>query len=118
MKRLMLALALVVSLFAANVFAAAPPVTYVWTAPTTGSPAVRYAVELRTNGGDWVEVSTSTTNPTYTFSTFDYLNVYEVRVAAFDGLNRKGLYSVSSDPYMPDQGAPGAPSKPIAVTIP
>lgn len=118
MKKLMLALALVVSLITTNAFAAAPPVTYTWTAPTTGSPVVRYTVELRTNGGAWVEVSTSTTSPTYTFSTFNYLSTYEVRVAGVDALNRKGAYSANSDPYMPDQGVPGAPSKPTVVTIP
>lgn len=118
MKRLMIVLSVMLSLCAASAFAAAPPVTYTWTAPTTGTPPVRYTVELRTDSGPWVEVSTSTVNPTYTFSTFDYLKVYEVRVAAVDALNRKGIYSQSSDPYMPDLGVPGAPGKPVAIVIP
>lgn len=118
MKRLMLILTLLLSLGAVNAFAAAPPVTYTWTAPTTGSPVVRYTVELRTNAGAWVEVSTSTTLMTYTFSTFNYLSTYEVRVAGVDALSRKGAYSTSSDPYMPDQGIPGSPGKPLVVTIP
>lgn len=118
MKRLMMILTVLLSLGAVNAFAAAPPVTYTWTAPTTGSPVVRYTVELRTNGAAWVEVSSATTSPTYTFSTFDYLKTYEVRVAGVDALNRKGAYSNSSDPYMPDQGIPGAPGKPAVVTVP
>jgi len=117
MKKFFMIIA-IMCLFASNAFSAAPPVTYTWTAPTTGSPVVRYTVELKTNGGAWVEVSTSTTSPTYTFSTFNYLSTYEVRVAGVDALNRKGLYSLSSDQYMPDQGIPGAPSKPVVVTIP
>lgn len=118
MKRLMLILTMMLSLCAVDALAAAPPVTYTWTAPTVGSPVVRYIVQLRSNSGPWVEVSSSTTSPTYTFSTFDYLSTYEVRVAGVDAMNRQGLLSDSSIPYMPDQGIPGAPGKPVVVTIP
>jgi len=94
----------------------APETTYVWEAPTYGTPVVEYVVELNINGGGWIELA-RTPNVTYTFTTFEYLNTYEVRVAGVDALDRQGPFSISSDPYTPDLGAPGAPSKPIIKTI-
>ena len=36
-----------------------------------------------------------------------------MRVAGMDANNRQGIFSVASDPYLPDAGAPGQPGKPI-----
>ena len=39
----------------------------------------------------------------------------EIRVAGVDAQNRQGVFSVASDPYTPDPGAPGAPDMVKAV---
>lgn len=116
MKKLILAGALTLMLFATAAFAQVPDVTYVWTAPTTGSEVVKYTVELNIDGAGWLPVAEVTT-ATVTFSTFEYLKTYEVRVAGIDALDRQGPFSESSDPYTPDQGIPGQPSKPVIIQL-
>jgi len=85
--------------------------SYTWTAPTTGSAVDHYVVQHRVNGGDWVQVATTSTN-SYTL-TATYGESHEIRVAGVDASNRQGAFSVASDPITPDPGAPGAPGKPI-----
>jgi hypothetical protein len=38
---------------------------------------------------------------------------HEIRVAGVDAEDRMGPFSVPSDPYAPDPGAPAQPGKPI-----
>lgn len=87
------------------------PVNYTWTAPTTGSPVDHYIVEHSVNGGQWTQVA-STNENSYTLTATTGQS-HQVRVAAVDAEDRQGAYSLSSDPYMPDAGAPGQPGKPI-----
>lgn len=89
-----------------------PEVKYIWTAPTVGTTVDHYVVELNTNSEGWIEVGV-TNGVEYSFTDFQNLNVYEVRVAGVDSLNRQGPYSTSSDPYAPDLGLPNQPSQPI-----
>jgi hypothetical protein len=87
------------------------PVNYNWTAPSTGSPVDHYIVEHSVNGGTWTLVATATEN-SYTLTATTGQS-HQIRVAAVDADDRQGPYSLSSDPYMPDAGAPGQPGKPI-----
>ena len=117
MRKLIIAGIVGLMLFAGTAFAQiAPDVTYVWTAPTTGSQVVKYVVELNIDGAGWLQVAEVTT-ATITFDTFEFLKTYEVRIAGVDAVDRQGPFSVSSDPYMPDLGAPGQPSKPVIIQL-
>jgi hypothetical protein len=85
--------------------------SYQWNAPSTGSTVVHYVVQHLEGGGDWVTVGNTDTN-SYTLD----LSVgvaHTIRVAGVDSEGRQGPWSVPSDPYMPDPGAPGQPGKPI-----
>lgn len=84
---------------------------YTWTVPVGGSPVVQYVVQHRIDGGDWVQVGTSPTN-TYTMM-LSVGHSHEIRVAGVDAESRMGPFSVASDPYVPDPGAPAQPGKPI-----
>ena len=119
MKKLITAYILGIMLFAGVAVAQiAPEVTYVWNAPTTGSEVVKYVVELNIDGSGWIQVGeTPDEIPTYVFSNFEYLKTYEVRVAGVDIIDRIGPVSISSDPYMPDNGLPGIPSKPTIIQL-
>ena len=86
-------------------------VNYTWTAPTTGTAVDYYVVEHSINGGQWVQIATATEN-SYTLSAA-LGESHQIRVAGVDDSDRQGLYSVASDPYIPDAGAPGQPGKPI-----
>ena len=117
MRKLIIAGILGLMMFAGTAFAqVAPDVTYVWTAPTTGSQVVKYVVELNIDGAGWLQVSEVTTE-TITFSTFEFLKTYEVRIAGVDAVDRQGPFSISSDPYTPDLGVPGQPSKPVIIQL-
>jgi len=87
------------------------PVNYSWTAPTTGSPVDHYVVEHSINGGSWIQVATTDEN-SYTLSA-TLGQSHQIRVAGVDASNRQGIFSLASDPYMPDAGEPGQPGKPI-----
>ncbi|MEN8008023.1 MAG: hypothetical protein ABFS42_13470 [Candidatus Krumholzibacteriota bacterium] len=87
------------------------PVSYTWTAPTTGTPVDFYVIEHSVDGGQWTQIATSTDN-TYTL-TATVGQSHQIRVAGVDASNRQGPYSLPSDPYLPDAGAPGQPGKPI-----
>ena len=84
---------------------------YTWTVPEGGSAVVHYVVQHRVDGGDWVQVGTSPTN-TYVMS-LAVGQSHEIRVAGVDAEDRMGPFSVPSDPYVPDPGAPAQPGKPI-----
>lgn len=84
-----------------------------WNAPSTGSPVAHYEVQLKTDAGNWVSVP-DTTATSYLF-TLESGHTYRVHVAGVDAQGRQGPWSADSDPYTPDLGAPGAPSKPIVV---
>ncbi len=87
------------------------PVSYTWTAPSSGSAVVQYVVEHSVNGGTWTQVAATSTN-SYTL-TATIGESHRIRVAGVDALDRQGLFSDASDPYSPDPGAPNAPGKPI-----
>ena len=67
--------------------------TFDWTAPTTGTPVVRYDVEIRIGGpeSDQIETRSVTTNEV-TFSV-DWVTIYEVRVRGVDAQGRVGPWS-------------------------
>ncbi len=88
-------------------------VNYSWTAPTTGSAVHHYVVEHSINGGAWVQVATVTING-YTLAA-TYGEAHRIRVAGVDAQGRQGPFSVASEPYTPDLGAPGQPGQPIAI---
>ena len=87
------------------------PVSYTWTAPTTGTAVEQYVVEHSVNGGQWTQIATTSEN-SYTLDA-TVGQSHQIRVAGVDASNRQGLFSMASDPYMPDAGAPGQPGKPI-----
>lgn len=87
------------------------PVAYTWTVPTTGTAVEFYVVEHSVDGGNWTQIATSTEN-TYTLNA-TVGQSHRIRVAGVDASNRQGPYSLPSDPYLPDAGAPGQPGKPI-----
>lgn len=84
---------------------------YGWDAPTDGSPAVRYEVQVDTGGG-WVDVGTTAT--TQTTITIPEGSTSMVRVRAEDQDGRFGLWSVASEPYT-DLGAPGQAGQPTMI---
>jgi len=84
--------------------------TATWTAPTEGSPVDHYVVELSVDGGEYINAGmTPTTSITLNL---DVLQEYVVRVAGVDALDRQGPWSLPSEPYVPDPGAPTAPGQP------
>jgi len=86
-------------------------VNYSWTAPTTGTAVDHYVIQHSVNGGPWSQIATSASN-SYTLTASEG-DSHQIRVAGVDAQDRQGVYSVSSDPYVPDAGAPGQPGKPI-----
>jgi len=86
-------------------------VNYEWTAPVEGSPVDHYVVQQSVNGGNWVQIATTSTN-TYTLNA-TVGDAHSIRVAGVDAQGRQGQYSAASDPFTPDPGNPGQPGKPI-----
>ncbi len=86
-------------------------VTFVWTAPTEGTPVDHYVVEHSVNGGPYDQVGTVTgLNYTLVATVGDS---HVIRVAGVDDQARQGPYSLSSEPYTPDLGPPGQPGQPV-----
>ena len=112
---MVITIALVI-LFTVTGNAQVPETTYQWTPPTIGTPVVEYVVELNTDDAGWVQIG-RTPDTTFTFNDFEFGKLYEVRVAGVDSLDRQGPFSVSSDPYVPDMGLPGQPSKPVILQL-
>ena len=107
------AIALTILVSAAAPALADVDVNYQWTAPTTGSPAVSYVVQLSSDGGTWTTIA-NVSSPQYTLdATFGVS--HEIRVAGVDSQGRQGIGSEASDPLTPDAGSPGQPGKPIII---
>ncbi len=87
------------------------PVSYSWSAPTDGSPVDHYVIQHSVNGGTFTQIATSASN-SYTL-TATVGQTHQIRVAGVDAQSRQGGYSLPSDAYTPDLGAPGQPGKPI-----
>lgn len=86
-------------------------VTYIWTAPSTGSPVDHYIVEHSVNGGGFNQIAT-TAGTTYTLiATIG--DSHQIRVRGVDAQDREGPNSLPSEPYVPDIGPPGQPGQPI-----
>jgi len=120
MKRILMAMAVIALMLAPMAYAQTtqPIVTYTWTAPTTGTLATSYVVELKTGPtGNWVPYGTVTSNTVTFTNLFEYGVEYQVRVAGVDDSSRQGPFSNPSDPYTPDLGAPGVPGKPIILGL-
>lgn len=84
-----------------------------WDAPTGGTPAVTYVVQLSTNDGAWQTIARpSTTEMTLTLT---YLDDHRIRVAGVDAQGRQGAYSPPSETYNASGGAsgPGQPGQPV-----
>lgn len=90
-------------------------VTWTWTAPTTGSAVHHYVVQTTNNGTTWTDVPTQLTTNSYTRSCTVGVNI-QIRVAGVDAAGRQGVWSDAADPFVPDAGVPGVPSKPVRVS--
>lgn len=86
--------------------------TYSWTAPTTGSAVHHYAVQSSNNGTTWTTLTVQPTSTSVTLACPVGVPIY-IRVAGVDAQNRQGVWSESSDQFIPDAGAPGACGKPV-----
>lgn len=119
MRKILIAIAIAATLFAStNVSAQTlPEVRYQWTAPTTGSLAVTYAVEYSTDGSSWVQLAIVDTNQISIQDLFENHVTYQVRVAGIDAMGRQGSFSAPSDPYTVDLGVPGVPGKPVILQL-
>ena len=85
----------------------APPVNYVWTAPTEGSRVVFYRVQLSRNDGEFAVID-STPTTSYTLAV-EWGDKYVIRVAGVDAADRQGPYSIPSEPYPPETPPPSDP---------
>jgi hypothetical protein len=85
-----------------------PEITATWTAPTEGTPAVRYEVEVSGSDGSQFSVFSNNTEHIFAPGTFEIGVEYIARVRAFDAQDRVGPWSVPSDPYVWDPGPPGS----------
>lgn len=92
-------------------------VTASWEAPTTGSPVVRYALQLSTDGESTWTTASSTIEGTSHILDLEFDTTYVARVAGIDAQDRQGPWSETSDPYTPtiDIGPPGEPGRPVLI---
>lgn len=108
----------VFAVLAAPVLAQAPAATYRWDPPTTGSPVVKYVIQVSSDGGQTSTQYVSDDDPLNVFVFYDwaFATTYVIRVAGVDAADRQGPWSPWSDPYTtpdpPDPGPPGEPGKP------
>jgi hypothetical protein len=90
---------------------------YMWTAPTTGTTAIKYVVQHKTSEIlDW-EFYTEVTDTLTNYLGFSGVTQW-IRVAGVDSLDIQGVFSLASDPYtppVPDSGPPSKPGKPVRV---
>ncbi len=86
------------------------PVSFTWTAPTTGAPAVQYIVEHSVNAGPWVQVATVTSNSYTLIAAVG--DSHQIRVAGVDADGFQGPWSDPSEPYTALL-LPGKPGQPI-----
>ena len=73
-----------------------PDMTFQWAAPTTGTPAAKYEVQIRNGGANSTDVVTRTVTTNRVTFSVDWLTLYEVRVRAIDASGRAGIWSVWS----------------------
>jgi len=64
-----------------------------WTAPTTGTPAVRYEVEIRVGGMNSTNITTRQVTENRVTFAVEWLTLYEVRVRAYDATDHVGPWS-------------------------
>jgi hypothetical protein len=86
-------------------------VTASWNPPTEGSPVVHYVLQLSIDGGNFTTVAT--VEGVSHVLELEIDRTYIARVAGVDAQDRQGPWSLPSDPYTPDVGAPGQPGKPM-----
>lgn len=77
------------------------PVRYTWTQPQFGSPVKTYTVQHKYGIHDWKTIGTTNTNEYVVECVYGVYNF--VRVCGVDAQNRIGIWSVSSDAYIPTQ---------------
>lgn len=87
-------------------------ITYTTTAPTTGSVVHHYVWQTSTNGTTWSTRPEQPTGLSLTIPAPVGVQII-VRVAGVDAQGRQGAWSDPADPFVPDAGVPGAPSKPV-----
>lgn len=90
---------------------------YTWTAPTTGTEAVKYEVQGRSEENQsWVTLGEV---PSIYYTYHGFSGVWQqIRVSGIDIEDRQGPWSEPSDEYappVPDLGPPGKPGKPERV---
>jgi hypothetical protein len=83
-----------------------PDMTFTWDPPTTGTPVVRYEVEIRVGGSDSDQIDTQTVNTNEVTFAVDWVTPYEVRVRGVDGQGRTGPWSEWSLAYDTDLDDP------------
>jgi hypothetical protein len=116
MKRLLMILVALVVLVPMVVEAQTTtmPVTYTWTAPTTGSAVHHYIVQTSANLTAWTTLTAQPATPVITIPAAVGVNI-QIRVAGVDAQGRQGLWSDPSIPFVLDAGAPGVSGTPIRV---
>ena len=89
--------------------------TYHWSPPTTGSPAVEYQVEWRTNSNPFEPLGV-VSDTSIVVTAPDGVQGLQIRVAGRDQWGRQGLWSAPSEPFN-DAGAPGEPGTPVIALV-
>lgn len=84
----------------------AEAMTFVWTAPTTGSPVAKYEVQIRQGGAASTDITNREVFTTEVTFPVDWMTLYEVRVRAVDAANRAGPWSIWSQAENRDHEAP------------
>jgi len=80
---------------------------FAWEAPTTGSPVVKYEVQVRRGGMLSSDVTTREAFTPEIVIPVDWLTLYEVRVRGVDAAGVRGPWSGWSLAEDRDRGAPG-----------
>lgn len=80
---------------------------FAWTAPSTGTPAVKYEVQVRRGGMRSSDITTTEVTITEITISVAWLTLYEVRVRGIDAQNNRGQWSAWSLAEDRDRGAPG-----------
>jgi hypothetical protein len=84
-----------------------PDLTYNWVKPTTGTPVVKYEVEIRKGGPGSMDIETATASSNQIVVTeVAWLTIYQVRTRGVDASNRVGPWSAWSEAIDRDNQAP------------
>lgn len=113
MKKLILAVGMVIAMCGMAMAQLDYAATMTWTAPTSGSAVDHYVVEIY---ADDVLASTipSVLENTYQITGLNFDVVYKVRVAGVDAFDRMGPWSLFSNDLI-DAGPPGVTGVPVLV---